>query len=219
MNNKKISKQTIIGIILIAIFLPIIVVNMVIVIKGAVNPTKFPMVFGRAPLIVESDSMTIDRKARTGAFNKGDLIFIKKVNPETLKKDDIITYYSADGSIITHRIAEAPFYEEGKLTFNTKGDFNSPVVVSVPAEDVIGLYTGRIPKMGKVAMFLQTPWGVIVLLGIPLLVIFLIDFFNKRKADQGAQAKIAELEAKLAEQNNTTDGNTNKSEDKEKQED
>ena len=165
MNNKKISKQTIIGIILIAIFLPIIVVNMVIVIKGAVNPTKFPMVFGRAPLIVESDSMTIDRKARTGAFNKGDLIFIKKVNPETLKKDDIITYYSADGSIITHRIAEAPFYEEGKLTFNTKGDFNSPVVVSVPAEDVIGLYTGRIPKMGKVAMFLQTPWGVIVLLG------------------------------------------------------
>ena len=42
MNNKKISKQTIIGIILIAIFLPIIVVNMVIVIKGAVNPTKFP---------------------------------------------------------------------------------------------------------------------------------------------------------------------------------
>ena len=68
-------------------------------------------------------------------------------------------------------------------------------------------------------MFLQTPWGIIVLLGIPLLVIFLIDFFNKRKADQGAQAKIAELEAKLAEQNNTTDENTNKSEDKEKQED
>ena len=47
----------------------------------------------------------------------------------------------------------------------------------------------------------------------------LIDFFNKRKADQGAQAKIAELEAKLAEQNNTTDVNTNKSEDNEKQED
>ena len=47
----------------------------------------------------------------------------------------------------------------------------------------------------------------------------MIDFFNKRKADQGAQAKIAELEAKLAEQNNTTDVNTNKSEDKEKQED
>ena len=33
-----------------------------------------------------------------------------------------------------------------------------------------------------------------------------------------AEEKIAELEAKLAEQNNTTDVNTNKSEDKEKQE-
>lgn len=218
MNNKKISKQTIIGIILIAIFLPIIIFNMVIVIKGAVNPNKFPTVFGRAPLIVESDSMTIDKKANTGAFNKGDLIFIKKVDPQTLKKGDIITYYSSDGLIITHRIVEEPFYEEGKLTFNTKGDFNSPVIMSVSAEDIIGIYTGRIPKMGRVTMFLQTPGGVILLLGLPLLIIFLIDFFNKRKINQGAQAKIAELEAKLAEQNSTTDVKIDNSEENQQDE-
>ena len=163
-NQKKLSTLNIVGIILIAIFLPIIAVNLTIVIKGWTNPEEIPMVFDTAPLIVISDSMTIDKKADTGAFNKGDLIFVKKVDPTTLKVGDVITYISNDkeGSIITHRIVS--IYEEG--SFETKGDY-SPGYDRDPVkhDQVVGKYTGRIAGAGDLAMFFQSPAGVIVLIG------------------------------------------------------
>ena len=118
-----ISSLDILGIALIVLFLPIIIINLVLVIKGAVNPDEVPMVFDSAPLIVISDSMTIDEEAGTGAFNKGDLIIVKRVNPDDLDKGDIITYVSKEGDIITHRITDVFVDSEtGERTFETKGD-------------------------------------------------------------------------------------------------
>lgn len=196
-NQKKLSTLNIVGIILIAIFLPIIAVNLTIVIKGWTNPEEIPMVFDTAPLIVISDSMTIDKKNDTGAFNKGDLIFVKKVDPTTLKVGDIITYISNDkeGSIITHRIVS--IYEDG--TFETKGDFSPGYDVDpVKHDQVVGVYTGRIARAGDLALFFQTPAGVIVLLGIPLVAILALDFFQKRKENDKVSSEKAELEAELA---------------------
>lgn len=206
MKTKKISKETIIGIILIVVFLPIIVINLVIFIKGIAKPTEFPMVFGTAPMIVESDSMTIDRKTQTGAFNKGDLIIIKKIDPNKLKVNDIITYYADDGSIITHRIVGMTdddgnrITKKGEPAFETQGDFNSPAIMVIQESKVIGIYVGRIPKMGSVAMFLQTPLGVVVTLGIPFGIVVVIYFVKKKKDNKSAEEKIAELEAQLAAQ-------------------
>ena len=59
---KKLTKLDIIGIVLTIIFLPIIIINMTLVIKGMVNPSELPMVFNRAPLIVVSESMTIEKE-------------------------------------------------------------------------------------------------------------------------------------------------------------
>ena len=155
------------------------------------------MVFNTAPLIVISDSMTIDKKAGTGAFNKGDLIFVKKVDPKTLEVGDIITYISNDkeGSIITHRIVS--IYEDG--SFETKGDY-SPGYDRDPVkyEQVVGKYTGRVAGAGDMAMFFQTPTGVIVLIGVPLVAILVVDFFQKRKENDQVSSEKAELEAELA---------------------
>lgn len=104
--KKKLSVENIVGIVLIAIFLPVIIFNMVIVIKGWVNPNSVPTFMGVAPLVVGSDSMTIHKEAEYGgAFNKGDIIVIKNVKAEDLEVRDIITYIH-DGDIITHRISE-----------------------------------------------------------------------------------------------------------------
>ena len=198
-NQKKLSTLNIVGIILIAVFLPIIMVNLTIVVKGWTNPDEIPMIFDTAPLIVISDSMTIDKENNTGAFNKGDLIFIKKVDPDTLQVGDIITYIHKDKSIITHRIFA--IYEDGRI--ETKGDYspvNGAISVDEPItrDQVVGIYAGRIARAGDLALFFQKPVGVIVLLGVPLVAILAIDFLQKRKETDKVSSEKAELEAELA---------------------
>ena len=57
---KKLTKLDILGIVLTVIFLPIIIINMTLVIKGMINPEEVPMLFNRAPLIVKPDTESID---------------------------------------------------------------------------------------------------------------------------------------------------------------
>ena len=199
---KKLTKLDILGIVLTIVFLPIIVINLTLVIKGMINPDEVPMIFNSAPLIVISDSMTIDKEAGTGAFNKNDLIIIKKVDPSNLEEGDIVTYRGRDGDIITHRITDLiTDIKDGQEVpaFETKGDY-SPGYDFYPVryEQIIGEYQFRLPKLGGIAMFLQTPAGVIIILLIPVLIVFAVDFFIKRKQQQSSDSKNAELEAEIA---------------------
>lgn len=199
---KKLTKLDILGIILTVVFLPIIIINMTLVIKGMINPDEVPMIFNRAPLIVISDSMTIDKQAGTGEFNKNDLIIIKKVDPSTLEKGDVVTYKGRDGDIITHRITDLVTDKvngQEVPAFETKGDY-SPGYDFYPVrhEQIVGEYLFRLPKLGGVAMFLQTPAGVIVILLIPVIIVFAVDFLIKRKQQKSSDSKNAELEAEIA---------------------
>lgn len=210
---KKLTKSTVLGIVLIAIFAPIIIVNLVIVFKGIIKPTEVPTVFGIAPLVVDSDSMAINRGERNGAFNKGDLIFSKKVNPDTLEKGDIITYYDKNGDIVTHRIFNKYNDDNTRITYNmepafeTKGDHANGVDV-IPESNVIGKYIGRMPLMGSVSKFLKSPIGAILVIGIPIGLVLLYDYLSKQKDNNGALAKIAELEAQLAAKEESEQTNT-----------
>ena len=95
------------------LLLPVIILALIIVIlviaaltfRDFTGSTSLNLL-GFTPLIVQSDSMSINDSAEYGgAFNKGDIILIKKVNPEELVEQDIITYIR-DGEIIYHRIIE-----------------------------------------------------------------------------------------------------------------
>ena len=198
--TKKISALSIVGIVLIVIFLPIIIINLTIVVKSWVNPDQIPMVFNRAPLIVVSDSMTIEKnssgKIVSGAFNKNDLIVVKKVkDPTALSVGDIITFIYHDGSWVTHRITAVN--ENG--TYETKGDFSPGYdPYAVKPEQIQGIYTGfRLAGLGKVALFFQTVGGIVVLLIVPLVAIGIIYFVEEGKKNKEAQNKNAELEAEL----------------------
>ena len=203
-NTRRINPFNIVGVLLIIIFLPIIIVNIVIVVKSAIHPDQIPMVFDTAPLIVLSPSMTIDKKTGTGAFNEGDLIFIRKVNPENLNVGDIITYKEDDGLIVTHRIIAMYDQEgnhlmyDGEKALETKGDYNSPVVSTIKYSQIIGIYKSRIAGIGNMAMFLQTPMGILTLLGIPIFAILLVDWITKNKEKKKNEKKTAELEAELS---------------------
>lgn len=207
--TRKLSALSIVGIVLIAVFLPIIIINLTIVVKGWIHPDRIPMVFNRAPLIVVSDSMTIEKnkdgKVISGAFNKNDLIIVQRVKDTSiLKVGDIITYTEKDGAgnqiWTTHRISRTN--EDG--SFYTRGDYspNGGMIMAetlVKADNVQGLYTGvRFAKLGQVALFFQTVPGIIVLLVIPLAAIGILYFVENAKSNKEAQGKNAELEAELA---------------------
>ena len=204
-NITKFGVLNIIGVILLVIFLPLVILNLIFIIQGWIHPDKVPMIFDTAPLIVVSDSMTIEKDESgniiSGAFNKNDLIFIKKVDPTTLKEGDIITYVAKDGSIVTHRIfLKGTTEDKNASAFVMKGDYNTSIYQDpISYNQVVGLYKGRIAGIGGVANFLQSPIGVIVVLGLPLACILIIDLIKKKKENQLANSKNAELETELAQ--------------------
>jgi hypothetical protein len=96
---------------------------------------------------------------------KGDLVFIKKIDTDEIKKGDIIAFFE-DKFVVTHRVIDVQIGQDGQKSFQTKGDHNvSPDLLPVLPENVVGIYIGRIPKMGDFAVFLQTPVGMIVIIG------------------------------------------------------
>jgi len=191
---------SVIGILLIVVLLPIFVCNMLLIIKSYTKPEKIPSVFGVAPLIVLSGSM------RDVIF-ENDLIFVRQVKVDTLGVGDIIAFQPpGEGKkAVTHRIEEITM-EEGRKQFITKGDNNNTRDTDpVEMRDVVGRYFLRLPKVGKVAEFLQTPLGMILCVGIPLAAFLTYDvlrrvLYNRKKqeedeaAEKAGQADREELE-------------------------
>lgn len=192
----KLTKLDIVGIVLILLFLPIIIINATLVIKGMVNPNKVPTIFGYAPLIVISDSMDLEY-GDPGAFNRNDLIIVKEIDTDLLLPNDIISYMDEDNKVVTHRIKRIE-YIEGEKVFITKGDFSVSEDPAVYPDKVVGVYVTRFAKLGGVANFIQKPIGVVILLGIPIIIYLGIDLFNKNKQKKASQAKNEELEAEIA---------------------
>ena len=104
-----------------------------------------------------------------------------------------------EGSIVvTHRIIEVRTAEDGSPIFITKGDANNTEDSEpVTAENLVGIYMGRIPKLGDFAMFLQRPLGMMLFIGVPLLTFIIYDIIRRTKAAGKENKKAAEMEAEL----------------------
>ena len=155
-----------ISIIIIILLLPILFVSGAILINSFIYPDEIPSFFGWKPFIVLSGSM------ETEIF-PGDLAIVKDEGTENLKVDDVIAFKSGD-IVITHRIVEI-VNEDGLIKYITKGDNNNTKDVGyVLPENVEGKYVFKIKNLGNLAMFIQTPTGMIACLSIPLLLLILV---------------------------------------------
>ena len=188
--------MTALGIVLCAVFGFMLICNLTIIIKGTIHPELPPSVLGTTPLVVKSGSMS---GTAPGHIEVGDLIFVSPVKPEELKAGDVIAFQEKGSlSVTTHRIVEVVKQENGAFVFSTKGDANNTVDSDPVSEDrLVGIYTGRIPKVGDFAMFMQTPLGMIVFIGIPLLAFIIYDIIRRQKYANKESRKTAELEAEL----------------------
>lgn len=212
----KVKNAVMIGVIvaLIVVLLPLLIINLTLIIKGSLNPDMPPDLFGTAPLAVTTDAMAGEEE---GCFSDGALIFVKLLNEdekETLKEGDVITFRSEE-LFVTYRITEVIRGEDGSVhSFRAIGDKDAKEGVNVPLtvspENVIGVVTGSVAGLGGFAMFLQTPVGVLVFVGIPVVAYLIYDISrialsNKRaKAAQGEKLRekdeeIARLRAMVGE--------------------
>jgi signal peptidase len=198
--KKKLSAGEVIGIVLCVLLIPILIVNITMIVKGLVNPSKVPSIGGYSPLIVLTDSMYPGIKS-------GDLIIVKAADAEDVKVGDVIAFFDPDGSgtsVLTHRVVEL-VTENGTLHFRTKGDANNAEDPSLaPAENLIGVYQSKINGAGNVAMFLQSTPGLIVCIGVPLVLLVGVELLRRKKYDKArnedTEALLKELEELRARQ-------------------
>ena len=120
----------------------------------------------------------------------GDLVFLKGVDPRTLRKGEIIAFqvpkasqqqYHLPGALV-HRIIGITHTDAG-LTFQTKGDANpGPDVFKIHGGDVSGRMIGRAPGLGFPILFFRSSQGKIFLGAAALvaLIYFLIGLFEER---------------------------------------
>ena len=129
-------------------------------------------IFGFRAFIALSDSMSATD------FDAGDLVLVKEVDPATLKEGDIIAYISrssaSNGETTTHKIRRLTADEDGEpgfITYGTTTDTDDEGIVTYG--DVLGVYRGHIPKVGRFIAFIKTTGGFITCILIPLFLIVL----------------------------------------------
>lgn len=151
----------VIKIIFFIVAIPILLLSLVIMVKARMYPDKVPDVFGYKPMIVLSGSM------ETSIFT-GDLVFVKMVEPNTLKENDIIAFRNESDTVTTHRIVEI-INENGNTLFRTKGDNNDAEDANlVETTAVEGIYVFKIPGLGNALMTLKEPKSLAIALLITL---------------------------------------------------
>lgn len=174
------------------IFSFIMMIFVFVIVKN-MNPQEGKTVFGYRLFMVLSDSMK-------PKFQAGDVVVVKKVNPKTLKENDIITFYTDYRVIVTHKIHEVTNID-GKQAFITKGlnvtaTDDDPVLL----DEVIGKYAFKITKLGYVIRFMKSPLGFGCFVFLPFMLMIFFQgqhFYQALKAYHQAELtdQLQQLEA------------------------
>lgn len=186
--------QTVIGIVLCVILIPILILNISLIVRSFADPDEVPSVGGYLPLIVLTDSMYPQ-------IQSGDLIICHTAQPEDIQVGDVIAFFDPAGngtSVVTHKVMEITQFGDG-IAWVTQGIANNaPDFLPVPAENLVGVYQTRIAGLGNVVMFMQSTTGLIVCVVLPILLLVGYDILRRRKYEKAKQqdtdALLKELE-------------------------
>ena len=156
----------------IIILIPILFVSAVILVNSYVKPDEVPSFFGWKPFIVLSGSMETKILA-------GDVVVVKEVDTQTLKKGDIIAFKEND-IVITHRIDEI-VQEDGETKYITKGDNNNTEdTEKVTYSKIAGKCVLTISHLGKIILMLDSKIIVLVI----ILIILILSFYKIQKYEK-----------------------------------
>lgn len=121
-------------------------------------------------------------------YSKGDLIYVKAVNPTQIRVGDPITFVANENLVVaTHRVVRV---DSVNRCFYTKGDANETEDQKpVRFENVKGVPQFSIPLLGYVSDYISHPPGTYVAIGIVVVMMgiaFLPDMFAPKKKELSA---------------------------------
>lgn len=124
-------------------------------------------------------------------YSVGDLIYVKTVDPDSVKVGDPITFVlNEDLVVATHRVTAV---DGANSQFTTKGDANETEdATPVHFNNLIGVPVFAIPLLGYVSAYIQSPPGMYVAIGLGVLLlaaVFLPDFLAKKAKKEEPQAE------------------------------
>ena len=127
------------------------------------------------------------------SYSVGDLIYVKEVDPDSVKVGDPITFVlNEDLVVATHRVVAI---DSENRQFTTKGDANKTEdAAPVHFNNLIGVPVFAIPLLGYVSAYIQSPPGMYVAIGFGVLLlaaVFLPDMLTKKdkKEEQQEEGK------------------------------
>ena len=122
-------------------------------------------------------------------YSVGDLIYVKEVDPDSVKVGDPITFVLNEELVVaTHRVVSI---DSENRQFTTKGDANSTEdAAPVHFNNLIGVPVFSVPLLGYVSAYIQNPPGmyVAIALGVILLAaVFFPDMLTKKDTKKETQ--------------------------------
>ena len=163
------------------VIIPLIVINLVFIFQ---SKNQTPTFMGYSMLNVISGSMT-------GTIDVGDMIIVKQT--EEIKEQDIITFID-ENSLVTHRVIKIETIN-GIKTFTTKGDANDTEDRDkITVEQIRGKVVFYIGGLGRATAYLQKPYGLLILVSLPILAICITKFFEMRFANKKIKRKQQRIE-------------------------
>lgn len=115
-------------------------------------------IFGYRFYTVLTNSMAPQENGQKGGFYAGDIIIVKLMDGNKIKKNDIVTFAVGDGSrYLTHRMVERKDELNGEKGnyLVTKGDANKTNDPPITADRVLGKVVFYIPKIGDLLEFVR----------------------------------------------------------------
>lgn len=168
---------------------------------STVNSDKGRTVFGYKFFIVLTGSMSpSDKNAHLDVhFSEGDIIIVEDLDDKEktqLEAGQVITFVSANeetwGKTISHMIRSVIKDEYGNTvaykTFGTNTDTDDEVAVE--CDEVLGVYSSKLPKLGKFFNFVKSTQGYILCIFVPFALLILyygvncIRLFKRYKREQ-----------------------------------
>ncbi len=122
-------------------------------------------------------------------YSEGDLIYVKSVDPDSVKIGDPITFVlNEDLVVATHRVVAI---DSENREFTTKGDANETEdAAPVHFNNLIGVPVFAIPLLGYVSQYIQSPPGMYVAIGLGIVLlaaVFLPDLLTKKPKKEEVQ--------------------------------
>ena len=132
---------------------------------------------------------TVPNGSMEPLYSAGDMVVVKKVDIDTIKVGDVITFRPDENSVVTHRVEGIvkDETEAGEVRFRTKGDANAEEDEGlIHSRDVIGMPLISVAGLGYAMSYIQHPPGLYIALGVAaalVLIAFLPDIISGKKEE------------------------------------